>query len=85
MAKALFVRTTVAVMRRINTLLKGAGAQSPQKPHHRSVPKSDFLPPHTEVSDIADYNVKIQKYIICTIYNIQLMITIYYIVIIDYM
>lgn len=55
LAKALFVRTTVAVMRRINTLLKGAGAQSPQKPHHRSIPKSDTLPPHTEVSDIANY------------------------------
>ncbi|XP_019849259.1 PREDICTED: unconventional myosin-IXa-like [Amphimedon queenslandica] len=32
LAKSLYIRTSVAIMRRINTLLKGAGAHSPQKP-----------------------------------------------------
>jgi myosin heavy subunit len=54
LAKALYVRTSVAIMRRINTLLKGvSGRSSPSKPHrhqHRSLSptKTDTLAPLAE-------------------------------------
>ena len=48
LAKSLYIRTVVAVTRRINTLLKGASGHSPQKGHSRKPPPESN--PHSEVS-----------------------------------
>ena len=78
LAKSLYIRTIVAVTRRINTLLKGAGANSPQKSHNRRHTPSQF-PPDPIQNEVRMYCHKhlvcayLYGMIICTVHMYHLM------------